>query len=87
MPLLSAEACFHEGCRDLPSHLYSDDASAKTQNIHVVVLDALVGRIGVVAHTGAHTTHLVGRHAGPHSTPTYDYSAISTVTGDTLAYY
>ena len=38
------------------------DPRAEGQDVHVVVLDALVRGIGVVADGGADAAHLVGRH-------------------------
>ncbi len=42
--------------------LRTDDPCAEGQDVHVVVLDALVGGIRVVADRGADAAHLVGGH-------------------------
>ena len=41
----------------------SDDPSADAQHVHVVVFDALVSRIGVMANRRADPGDLVRRHA------------------------
>ena len=39
------------------------------KHVHRVVLDSLMGGIGVVAQAGARSPHLVGRHRGPDAAP------------------
>ena len=42
---------------------FADDLRAETADIRVVVLDALMGGMNIVAERGANTRHLVRRHA------------------------
>ena len=64
MARLAAEGRREEGERDLERGLRADDAGAEGQDVHVVVLDALVRRVRVVADGGADAADLVGRDAG-----------------------
>ena len=48
--------------RTFEGRLGADDARTQGQHVHVVVLDALVGRVGVVADGGTDPAHLVGGH-------------------------
>src|SRR5579875_781868 len=52
-----------EGVDQLEGELGADDPRAQHQHVHVVVLDPLVGGVGVVAHAGAYAGNLVGGHA------------------------
>src|SRR6185369_6528818 len=45
--------------------LVADHAGAECQHVHIVVLDPLVRRVGVVADGGAHASDLVRRDARP----------------------
>ena len=56
---LAAEPCAEERQRALERRLDPDDPRAEGQDVHVVVLDALVGRVGVVADRRAHAADLV----------------------------
>ena len=53
----------------LVGRLRPDDPGAQGQHVHVVVLDALVGGVRVVADRGADAADLVGRHAAPTPEP------------------
>ena len=56
---LAAERRGEERQRALEGGLGADDPRAEGQHVHVVVLDALVRRVRVVAHGGAHAADLV----------------------------
>jgi ribose 5-phosphate isomerase B len=67
---LAAERRAEERDHALPAWLRPDDPRAQGQDVHVVVLDALVGRVRVVADGGADPADLVG---GDGSDPLDDY--------------
>ena len=54
----------------------SDDSSPEAEHVHVVMLDALSGRVRVVADGCADPMDLVRCHARSNPTPAYDDSAI-----------
>ena len=62
MPLLAGEAGVEEGVNQLASQLDANHSAAEHEHVHVVVFDALVRRVGVVAEAGADARHLVRRH-------------------------
>src|SRR4029077_7876649 len=58
-----------EGERALRGGLDADDPGAEREDVHVVVLDALVRAVGVVADRGPDPAHLVGGDRRPHARP------------------
>src|SRR5829696_6242194 len=58
--LLAAEGGADEGARQLLGQLGPHDAAAEHEDVHVVVLHALVRRVAVVAEPRAHAGDLVG---------------------------
>src|ERR671930_1246732 len=62
MPLLARKLCGHERPDDFTGKLRSDDPRAKAQHVHIIVLDALVRGVVVVAQPGANTGELVRRY-------------------------
>ena len=69
MALFVGEAGAQEGPHQLPCQLDADHPGAEHQDVHVVVLDALMGRVGVVAEAGADAGELVRRDGGAHAAP------------------
>src|SRR5437773_4829238 len=65
VPLLAAEARGHEGAHQLHGEGRTDDPSAQDEHVHVVVLDPLMRRVGVVADRGPDPRQLARRHRGP----------------------
>src|SRR5262245_21478634 len=63
MALLAAERRAEERERTFVSRLGADDPSPQRQDVHVVVLDALMGGVRVVADGRAKAAHLVDRDA------------------------
>ena len=57
--LLPRESRSEECLDQLSRKLDADDTGAKAKDIHVVVLDSLMGGLGVVAKAGANTVNLV----------------------------
>src|SRR4249920_3067155 len=48
---------------EIGGKLRADHLGAQAEHVHVVVLDALVGGVDVVADRGANARELAGRHA------------------------
>ena len=66
---------FHE----LARQLVADDPAAEHEHVHVVVLDALVGGVAVVAQARANPGDTVGRHRGPDAAAAQDDPAIGAI--------
>src|ERR1700756_2299450 len=62
--LLVGEFGAHVGTHKFFGEFFTGDPRAQDEDINVVVLDALMGGIGVRAHTGADPTDFVGGDAG-----------------------
>src|SRR4051794_20268460 len=60
---LAAERRAEEGDDALPRRLRADDPRPEREDVHVIVLDALVGGVRVMADGGSHAADLVGRDA------------------------
>src|SRR5439155_7749198 len=56
--LAAVELRAEEGLDQLVGEARPDDAGAEAQDVHIVVLDALMGGVRVVAHRRANTRHL-----------------------------
>ena len=61
----------------------SNDLRANAHDIHIVMLDALVGRMDIVTDRGADTLHLVGRNRGT-NTGAAHHDAAGDLSGDDL---
>jgi hypothetical protein len=55
----------------------ANDSGTHTKYVHVVVLDALSRRVGIVAHGGAYARDLVGSNRRTDSAATNDYAAVN----------
>src|SRR5690348_8364547 len=64
VPSPAHEAGTEEGAHELAAELGADDLGAETEDVHVVVLDALVRGVGVVADRGTDPGDLRGRDRG-----------------------
>ncbi len=60
MAFLAGERRRQEGSRDFLGQRGSHDAGPETQDVHVVVLNSLVGSVCIVAHGGSDAWNLVG---------------------------
>src|SRR6266850_5810599 len=76
MPLLARVAGGGEGADDLPGDLLPDDPGAEAEDVHVVVLDPLMGGVGVVEEPGADAGELVGGHRHAHAAAADDDAAL-----------
>ena len=54
-----------EGLHQLRHQRRADDPRAQAEHIHIIVFDALVGGVDIVAQAGIDTFDLVGRDTGP----------------------
>ena len=54
----------------------ANDSSPDAQDIHVIVLNTLMGRIGIVTNCGSDARNLVGRHTDSHAAATNHNPAI-----------
>jgi len=70
MPLRAAESGGEKGLNQLPSEVLADHEPAETDQVEVVIFDALVRRKGLVNQTGADAGNLVCGDRGPDSAAT-----------------
>src|ERR1019366_1338988 len=71
--LFSAEFRPQKRAYQIQGQLRSDDARAQAEHFHVVMFDALVRRITIVAKRSANAGKLVGRHGRPHAAAADEY--------------
>ena len=76
---LAGEPGVQERVHQLARQLAADHAAAEHEHVHVVVLDALVGGVGVVAQAGAYAGDAVGRHRGADAAAAQDDPAIGAM--------
>ena len=74
------------GMNQFVRQLAADHPSTQDQNIHVVVLDALTCRIGIMAKRRANARQLVCRHRGTHPAATDENAAIGFAIEDNLSH-
>src|SRR5262245_36992733 len=82
MTLLIAESGVDEAQHELAGQRFSDDAPAQDEHVHVVVLDALVRRVGVVAKPGPDAAVFVGRDRRAHATSAHQDAALAATVYD-----
>src|SRR6478735_7417701 len=74
-----------ERANQLCCELCADHLRPDAEHVQVVVLDPLVGRIGVVAGRGPDTCELAGSHRRAHTRPADEDAALSAAGLDRLA--
>ncbi len=84
VPLGRLVFCFQKCSDDLKRQFRPDDSATDAQHVHVVVLDALVCRVGVVTDRCPNTGNFVCRHADANTAAT-DHDPSIGVTADDLA--
>src|SRR5690242_18397512 len=67
---------------ELPCELLAHDLGADAEDVHVVVLDTLVGRVRVVAGRGADARDLAGSHRGAHARAADENAALGIASPD-----
>lgn len=77
MALLIGELGFEIGANELPRQFDADDPRTEYEYVHVVVLDALVGRVGVVTQSCADSVYFVGGHGCADPAATNQHAAVS----------
>ena len=76
MAILGGIFRVQEGADEFERDRLADYPAAHHQHVHVVVLDALVRRIMIVAQPGAHSRDFVGCHRSAHAAATNKDSAL-----------
>ena len=82
MPLFPGKHGSDVGADDFAGGLDTDDAGAETEHIHIVVLDSLVRRVGIVAEAGAGSADFVGGDAGADAAAADNDAALGLAGGD-----
>ncbi len=85
VPLLVRELGGDERPGQLLRHLRPDHPTAEDEHVHVIVLDALVRRVGVVTEAGANTRNFIRGNARAHTAPTHEHATLSLTVQDCLA--
>src|SRR5438874_6488020 len=86
MPLFVRECRAHVVVDQFLRQCYSDDSRSQHQHVHVVVLDTLVCRIGVVTQAGAHSGNFVCGYGSSYSAAADQDGAIHGAVEDALAH-
>ena len=68
MPLLASKFGVQKSMSEFTRGFCADHASAKHQNVHIVVFHALMRGINIMAEPGAYSHQLVCRDRGAHAT-------------------
>src|SRR5262249_17378966 len=72
MAILAKKFRAEESAGQFAGDFRPDDARAENQDIHIVVLDSLMGRMNIVAKPGAYARNLVGGDGRAHTAATHD---------------
>src|SRR5262245_2808421 len=83
MPLFTGKSRIQESEGKVFGQFRADDARPENQHIDIVVLDALVCGVAIVAETGTNSGNLVGRHGSADATAADEDSALRLTTQDT----
>jgi hypothetical protein len=70
---------------DLARDLWANNPRAETQDIHIVVLDALMSRVVIVAQASTNAREFVCGDTGPYTTATDDNRPLRSTVSDRLA--
>src|SRR6266511_1122416 len=83
--LLPREGGAEEGLDEISGQLRADYLRPQTEHVHVIVLDALVGGVGIVADCRADAGKLAGRDRGAHARPADEDAALGLAREDRVA--
>ncbi len=86
MPFLTRETGLEERPDQLGCHVLADHPAAQAEHVDVVVLDCLVGGVGVVCDSGPDAVQFVGGDAGTCAGPADDDAALGVTSSDRLAH-
>jgi hypothetical protein len=84
VPVAAVELGREEGARELGGELGAHDLGAETEDVHVVVLDALVRGVRVMADRGTDPGQLVRRDGGAHAGAAHEDTALGLASEDRL---
>src|ERR671918_653261 len=84
VPVSAVELRAQEGPHELAGQLRADHLGSEAENVHVVVLDALVRRVRVVADRGTDPSKLVRGHGGADAGAADEYAALCLAPKDRL---
>ena len=82
MALFAAEASAEKCEGNLACKLHTYTARPHAKDSHVIVLYALVSRVGVMAHCRTNAIDLVGCDTGPDSATAHENSSLDLAAGD-----
>ena len=75
VPFFAREVRAEKGMNAFQGRLGANYARPEDQDVHIVVFDSLVGRVGVVAEAGADAFNFVGRDAGSDARATDEHAS------------
>ena len=85
VPVRLTEPGIQKRLGQVPGNGRSHRAASHTNDVHVIVLDALPGREMVVDQSGANAWNLVGTDAGTHAAAADRHAAFHLASGDSLS--
>src|SRR5829696_3384983 len=85
VPLAAVEARAEEGAREVDGELGADHLGAEAEHVHIVVLDALMRRVDVVADRGSNPGELAGGDRGAHARAADEDPALGVAVQDRVA--
>ena len=83
--LFVGELCAHVRADEFFGNFFTGDAGAENEDIDIVVLDALVGGVGVRAHAGADAAEFVGGDSGADAAAADEDAAFGAAVEDGFA--
>src|SRR6266704_6736262 len=83
--LAATETCREKSHDEIACERRPDDLRAEAEDVHVVVLDALVGRVHIVANRRADPRELGGRHRRTHTGAADEHPALRVSPQNRLA--
>ena len=86
MSLFGREAGIDERANKFRGDFFSDNTCPNTQDIHIVMLDTLVGRVRVVANSGSNARNLICGDTDSDATTANQDSSIRTLAEDLFPY-
>ncbi len=84
MAVFAAKLGGKESLQDVFHDFDAGDSAAEGENVHVVVLHALAGAVGVGTYSGAHAMDLVCGDTGPDSASANDHASVGVSACDVL---
>src|SRR5919108_2200070 len=84
MTCFTAKLRVEERAYQLSCQFRTDDTATQDQDIHVVVLHALMRGICIMTKPGSNTGNLIGRHGSPHAAATNQNAALTAALDDGL---